>query len=333
MDELEPNVTTNNAALKVALMVIVGIAVLALGGYLAYRKKHGGGETAAAPPEGFSRWCELRREWAKKVVPLAGDIVLKSIKESDKEAREALVLERNQAAQDYAAKMQALLKGDPTLWTTVQKVEEELVVEGKKRANLAVKIANILAQPGEHIAALEEQQEQLEGAIRKEIKDGKANAAKALEAEMAKLKGVTCPGIYIGPMTDKGTSGNPYTSWEELEMDRTLVIKALAKRIEDLRPAEEFANRIRHDLFAQYRKVIKACYDKAKAKNPEMSDKMGLRVRQDRRGKVKSLAIEWMATREESVLDCLLEDAGRWRLPAPPEDMEYSVVTLDFSEF
>lgn len=333
MDDLDPAVTGNRTGLIIGI-VVVGVSVLGLGAYLAYNNNNkGNGVVAvAANPKGMESWCKLRQEWAKKVNTMAGDIMLKSIKEQDKEARDELVITRNRTCHEYAEKLRDLLTGDPRLWTAVQKIEESLIKEGKLRANVSVEIDNLLAKPAESTSALANFQDALKTAIVKRITNGKADADAEIKTALSALKGVACAGIYRGPMTDKGTSSSPYITWDEIEMKRTLAIKEFDARIKELEPSEQFANRIRHDLMARYKGVLRKCFKKAKAKNPKMSDQLGLRVRLSKTGQVKTLAIEWMNERDESILDCLLDDASRWKLSRPEPGMEMTVVSLDFSK-
>jgi hypothetical protein len=141
----------------------------------------------------------------------------------------------------------------------------------------------------------------------------------------------TCGGIYRGPMTDEATSDNPYLSWDELEFRRAQVAKSFDKKILELAPVEEWTNLVYHKLVARYRKELKSCFAKAKARNKSVSEQLGLRVRLKRDGGVKTLAIEWMEVRDPKLLDCFLKHAGKWKLPHPMKANDYVVVTLDFS--
>jgi hypothetical protein len=246
----------------------------------------------------------------------------------DKEKAEALNSERVQLCHEYGAKLQGLGVTEAAL----QAVEVALMKEGKTRANIGVEIFNRLAEMEEKgkISALRNLLEDLRGGMRQRIVEGRASADEELARAMASLPG-DCRAIYRGPVTDAGTSGNPYVSWEELEMQRTAAVKRVQDRIRELEPFEEYTNRVYHELIRRYRPVLTGCYRKIKARNAKLPDKIDLRVRINRDGSVRTLAIEFMDPRDERLLDCFLEKAARWRLPRPDRGVEYVVVSLDLA--
>jgi len=254
--------------------------------------------------------------------------MLKSVKAEDKEARDKLVLKRNTLCQDYARRVADLKVTNPGL----QEAEVAMVKEGKTRANVSVEIDNLLAKiDAPDTAALRKNRDRLDRYIKGRIQQGKATAENEVKAGLAKLGESACNGIFHGTVTDEGTTGNPYVSWDELELKRTQALKQYDEKIKEMEPVEQFTNRVYHDLVARYRGTLKKCYGKAKTANPNMSDKLGLRVRLKPNGKVKTLAIEWMINREETILDCLLETASKWKLPRPDPETKVVVVSLDFT--
>ena len=335
MDELE-GIPKSKTGL-IVVVVIVGVAILGVGLFLAYQKNGGGGGGGGADISAeTAQWCKLRQEWARAVRPLAGELMVAGVKTgAEAEAKlEKLVLKRNTLCNDQAKALQELLKGTPDLWMLVKGVEEELIKEGKVRSNVAVEIGNSATSArATTTEELNQNKTKFVANMKERLEGGQAKANEDVAAAMAQLKakGVECAGIYRGPMTDKGTSGNPYLSWEELRVRRTMALKVFDQAVEALAPMEQYSNRLRHDLMSRYTKTLKKCFAKAKKNNPEMSDKLGLRVRVDNQGKVAGLAIEWMAVRDESILDCLLDTAGEWKLPVPDPELEYGVVTLDFT--
>jgi hypothetical protein len=205
-------------------------------------------------------------------------------------------------------------------------------MEGKTRANVSVEIGNAIAKLVEmQIPDLNKQKMKLTTYIKNRIKSAKDTADAEIKAAMGALGSSACNGIFHGPMTDQGTSGNPYMSWDEIEIQRTQALKQINDQIKRLEPVVQFTNRVYHELVRQYRSTLKKCYKRAKRANPKMSDKLGLRLRLKRNGRVRSLGIEWMINREEKILDCLLQTAAKWRLPTPAQEIDYLVVTLDFN--
>jgi hypothetical protein len=132
-------------------------------------------------------------------------------------------------------------------------------------------------------------------------------------------------------MTDADTADDPYVSWDELDFKRTLVMKSFSEKLTKLAPREEWRNRVHHDLVSRYRQKLRECFAAAKRRTPKLSDSLGLRVRLKRNGKVASLGVEWMQVPDAKLLDCLLEDASKWTLPAPSRDGDYVVLNIDLS--
>jgi len=335
MDELD-GIQKSKTGLIMAV-VIGGIAVLGVGLFLAYKSKNGEGAAGGGGgdmPAEAAKWCKLRQDWAREVRPMSGEIMVAGVKKGAEKELKELETKRNVLCNTRGKELEALLKGAPALWPFVKDVEAALIKEGKVRSNVAIEIHNsAAAAAATSTDELTSNKQKFVASMKKRLEGTEASATAEIEAAMAKLKasGLTCTGIYRGPMTDKGTSGNPFTSWEELKVKRTMALKVFDEAIEALQPMEEYSNRIRHDLMSRYIKTLKKCYAKAKKKNPAMSDKLGLRVRVNKKGKVATLAIEWMAERDESILDCLLDNAGEWKLPVPDPEIEYGVVTLDFT--
>jgi len=315
----------------VVTLVVIGLALVGTGGYLVYSKRQesgGGSGSGAANAQELGQWCKIRQEWAKKVDSLVGDILLKSIKAQDKAELDKLVVNRNMISQDYARQLRELQVTDPTL----QEIEVALVKEGKTRANVSVEIDKLLAKiDAPDTAALRENREKLDRYIKGRISQGRSKADEEVAEAAAKLGDSKCSDIYRGPITDEGTSGNPYVSWDELELKRGAALRQFDDKIKEMEPVEQFTNRIYHEMVRLYRPTLKKCYEQAKARNPKMSDKLGLRVRLKRDGKIATLAIEWMINRDEKILDCLLAKAAKWRLPPPDPQINVVVVTLDFS--
>lgn len=335
MDELD-TIPKSKTGL-IVVVVLVGAAVLGVGLFLAFQKSGGGGGGGGADVSAeTAQWCKLRQEWARTVRPLEGELMVAGVKTGAEAAAELekLVVKRNILCNDKAKALQALLKSTPDLWMLVKGVEEALIVEGKVRSNVAVEISNSATSArATTTEELEKNKTKFSASMKERLEGSQAKADEEVGAAMAQLKakGVECSGIYRGPMTDQGTSGNPYLSWAELKVRRTMALKAFDEAVEALAPMEEYSNRVRHDLVSRYATTLKKCYAKAKNNNPEMSDKLGLRVRVDKKGKVAGLAIEWMAVRDEKILDCLVDTAGEWKLPVPDPEIEYGVVTLDFT--
>ena len=339
-DELDAVGGGSKKGLIVGVVVILGIAVLGVGGYLAYKKRVAPPEVTG-PQKAVGQWCELRQGWARKVRPLAGDIMLKMV--NDPEGYKKLLAQRKEVCRTYAVKLQELLKANPKLWGVVQPTEEALIKEGKVRANISVLINNTLTQvDAPDSQTLDDHRSKLTRTIKKRLTTDRAKFDQEISAGLAKVAvGGSCSGLYRGPMTDKGTSGDPFITWEELELQRSGAVKQFDAAIKALEPVEQYINRIYHELMTRYRAPIRKCYQKAKKKNPEMSAKMGLQVRMRKDGKLKkggkiwSLATAWAKVREESFVDCLLDTtAAKWKLPVYPDpELETVVVTLDLPAF
>ena len=313
-------------------IVLLGIAVLSAGAFVAFRKRAGGPVTDSPGEDlsGFSAWCKLRSTWAKEVGAMEPDIMLKSIRPADAAERKVLERKRNALCQTYAAKVRDLKVTDER----IQKVEVALVKEGKARANVSVMIHNALVALDNELVqnSIKAVREGLR-ALKKDIREKIDATRKATGAELAQvLAGVPdCKGIYRGPMTDQGTADDPYVSWKELE----LRLKAAETRYQDqlrvLEPMEQYANHIRHELIRRYRPHLRACWKKTLRANPAASPQVGILIRLKSSGKVKTMGLATMKVREEKILDCMLSRAPRWLLPPPAKDGDRVIVELDFS--
>jgi hypothetical protein len=324
MDQMEPSVH-GRTGIIILILVVIGVVVVGAGGYLAWSKRKAEPSMLSAE---VSEWCSIRQEWAKKVVPLNADILLKSVSPNDAQEYEALSTKRNQICHEYAAKIWEMKPTDPA----IQGVEVALIKEGKVKANIAVEISNVLAQidAQDTNEALLISRDLLKFGISKRIEEGKKNALREVSEGLKTLQG-GCEKIFFGTATDAGTSGNPYISWDELDLRRLAAIKQFEAKIKKQEPIEEYSNRVYHELVRLYRPVLMNCYKRIKSVKPDISDKMGLRIRLKRNGEVKTLAIEWMDNQDERLLDCMLEKAAKWRLPAPDPGIEYVVVKIEFS--
>jgi hypothetical protein len=327
MEHLDTPPAKSRMGVIVVILVVVGIVGVGAGGYLAWSRTQGGSDGPAVDSRELEQWCKLRQEWAKKVETLVGDILLKSVKPEDKGELDKLVVQRNTICQDYARQLRDMKVTDPT----IQKVEIALVKEGKTRANVAIEISNLLAKlDAVDTSSLGKNKKRLETYIANRIERGRAEADKEVNEAMAPLGSSACSGIYRGPMTDEGTSDNPYTSWDELEIRRSAAVRRFEVKIKEMQPVEEFTNRVYHELVRLYRPILVGCFQKTRAKNPQISEQLGLRIRLKRSGEVATLAIEWMEQKDERFLDCLLEKAAKWRLPRPDPATSVVVVSLDF---
>jgi hypothetical protein len=335
MDELE-NPVSKGRSIVILVVVLLGIGGVGAGGYLAWSRQQGaGGAAAVAPAAGqddLAKWCEMRKEWAKKIKPLASDLMLKSVRPEDKAEHDKLFAQRGLICQDYAKRVREFLKEKPSLFEKVKGIEEAFVKEGKIRANTSIEIANHLAKVGSDITGeLRKELEGLTTRIPQRVKSAKEATDQELDAGL-KAAGATCADLSRGTMIDEGTADSPYISWDELEVRRTMAVKQFESRLKELEPVEEFTNRVYHEMVSRYRQVLVDCYQKYKRLKPELSDQMGMRVRLKRSGEVKTLAIEWMDKRDDRVLDCILEKAAKWKLPQPDEKTGVVVVTIDFSK-
>ncbi|MCC6747407.1 MAG: hypothetical protein IT371_07095 [Deltaproteobacteria bacterium] len=325
--DLDTPIRHGRSGLVVIVLVLLGAGVLGVGGYIAYSKRSaGGGETpAAGEGEDTQRWCDLRREWGKKVNPLTADIGLKSIRPQDKAELEELVKQRNVLCGEYGQKVRDLKVSD----ARIQAAEVALVKEGKVRANISVEISNLLSHLAtEDVAALRTALEAAKVKMVHRLRIGRAASDKEVTEAMSGIRG--CDGIYRGPMTDDDTADNPYISWEELEMRRSAAQTRLEARLHELEPVEEYTNKVYHDLMRKYGGFINGCYRRFKKERADLSSTMGLRVRLKKTGEVQSLAIEWMDVRDERLLDCMLQKAASWKLPPPGKGGQAVVVKIDF---
>ncbi len=325
MDQLEPQIGSKRTGILIVVLLIFGVSILGAGGYIAWSKRRSP-PTVTASDE-VQQWCKLRQEWAKEVVPIGADIMLKSIRPEDKEELETLMEKRSQLIQQYAKQVRELTVTDPA----IQAVEVALIKEGKIRANVSVEIANVEGQLGaEDMATLNRAAKTIKTRLVARIKDGQKKADQEIKDAMATLTG-GCSRIYRGPMTDENTADDPYVSWDELEMKRSVVERKIQNKLMDLKPLEEFTNRVYHELVRLYRPTMVGCYKKIKSRNAELSEVLDLRIRLKNNGQVKTLAIQWMENKDERLVDCFLEKASRWRLPRPDPETQVVVVTLDFS--
>lgn len=325
MDQLEPQIGSKRTGILIVIIVVFGVSVLGAGGYLAWSKRRG--TPTVTITDEAKKWCEIRQQWAKAVRPLGADIMLKSVRPEDKEELALLVEKRSQLIHQYAKQIRELKVVDPA----IQAVEVALIKEGKIRANVSVEIANAGGQLGaDDMATLNRAAKTLRKRLVARIKDGKKKADQEIKAAMSTFTGA-CEGIYRGPMTDENTSDDPYVSWDELEMRRSLVEGKINNKLLDLKPLEEFTNRVYHDLVRLYRPTLAGCHKKIKSRNPELSDVLDLRIRLKDNGQVKTLAIQWMEVKDERLVDCFLEKASKWRLPRPDPETRVVVVTLNFN--
>jgi flagellar basal body-associated protein FliL len=327
MESTESSAVPKRSAL-VIIVVLVGISTLAAGGYLAWSKRHSGGGAVAASSPGIAKWCELRQEWARKVDPLAGDIMLKGVKPEDKPAHEQVRMQREKLCNEYASKVREVVASEPA----VQAVETALVKEGKVRANVAVEIYNQLQQAGsDEMPVLAKARDSFKTGIADRIRQGRESADREVKAALAAI-GSPCSKIYRGPMTDKETADSPYVTWDELEMQRTTALAKFDARIRELEPQEEFANRVYHELVRLHRGLLVSCHASAKAKNAKLPNVIGLQIRLKKSGEVKTLAIVVGDDDKDHFVDCLGAKAAKWKLPRPDAKTQVTVVTLDFSK-
>jgi hypothetical protein len=333
MDQFE-SPPSKKTGMIVVILVILGVGAVGIGGFLVWNKKNGNGAGTIEASREMEPWCKLRQEWAKNVEPLKGDIMIAFAKKDEK-ARAAHVLKRNTLCQDFATKVRDLKVTDPVL----QAIEVALVKEGKTRANIDVMIHNVLTKVNApDTPTLTKQKARLVREIKQKMDVTKAETDKVIKEAMSTVSD-GCTTFYRGTMTDEGTSSNPYTSWEELELKRKQAVSMFDAAIKELEPKEQFVNRIYHALMAHHRGNLSKCYKKAKAIKPTMSSKLGFRVRLDRMGKVKGLAVEWMENRgeggDEKFLDCIEKVAAKWKLPIPDlkpgQKTDIYIVSLDFS--
>ncbi|MBW2732783.1 MAG: AgmX/PglI C-terminal domain-containing protein [Deltaproteobacteria bacterium] len=309
----------------VLLMVVAAIILLGAVAYIGFTRRAGGGSPEASLGGDLGRWCALRSEWASKVNSLEADILLKSVRAEDEKARKALQSQRGRLCQEYAEKVRKLTVTDPR----ISQVEVALVKEGKVRANVSVEIANALSSHlSENIKEVRQASMVLSEGLVRRIQQGKASADNEVATALGDTK--ACSAIYRGPMTDAGTSDDPYVSWRELDMRRKQAFSKVEERIKELEPREQFANQIYHELVRKYRKPLKKCYSIAKRRQPKLSAQASLLVRLKGNGQVKSMGIAKMEVKDPKLLDCLLAKASKWKLPAPVKSGDHVIITLNF---
>ena len=334
MDEMDAPVSQGRSGLIVLILVIVGIGLLGVGIYLVINKRNGAAAEAKRAGGDTTAWCKLRQEWKRKASPLDGDIMIKNAENAESKEAKALRTKRNTLCHEYAGKVRDALK-DPEVFTVVRAVEEALVKEGKTRSNIQVKISNKVnaeVPKAGTVDALEKIRKALEVDIPNEMKKKKAEYDQEVKAGLGTLK-TSCTAIYHGTMTDKGTSGNPYASWDELEVERTKALRQVKDKIKELEPTEEFYNRVRHDLMARHKKDLVSCYNRIKKRNPKVPSIMGLKIKLTKKGEVGGLNFAaWDTKMDEKILDCLGDKAGKWKLPKATDEFKEADVTIDFSK-
>lgn len=321
--DLEPAVTGGKTKAIVILLVVVGILVIGASVFVVLNRQNGKNAGASEEAE---KWCKLRREWGQKVAAIEGDILLKSIRAEDAEAKKKLEAKRDELCAEYAKKLQALKPGDQT----IQKIEIELVKEGKSRANLSVEIANELAKylDSADITKVRASYENLKNKIGTRIKKVRADGE---QTRTPLLKALGCKTLYIGPITDRGSSASPYISWKQIAFDHQQALKAMDKRVKELEPLEQYGNHIYHDLISRYRKELKACYMGEKRKKAALSPILKLLVTVKANGRVGKLGMVDGKDGDEKILDCLLKSAGRWKLSPPAKDGDRVMIKLELS--
>ncbi len=327
MDDMDAPVSSGRSGLIVGILVIVGVGLLGVGIYLVVNKKKGAADNPAAGVN-TEPWCKLRQEWKRKVSPLDNDIMVKNAEDAySKEAKE-LRTKRNLLCAEYAGKVSEMIK-DADLYKAVESIEAALVKEGKTRSNLSVKLYNKIYSEVPKAGTTEQLdkiKKAVEVTIANEMKTKKAEYEKEVKAGLAKLQ-PACSGIYFGTAL-KGSS-EPYTTWEELQVERNKAVTAVKNKIDELRPTEEYINRVRHDLYKCCTKDLVACYKKTKKKNPKMPSKMGLKIRFKKKGKFGLTFAAWDQKSPEKILDCLANKAGKWKLPGD-DDIKEVDITIDF---
>ncbi len=313
------------------VLVLLGMGVVGVGGYLMWKRRAGGqaGGATVAVDSSVDAWCDLRREWDKRALALAGDIMLAAATPGQESRRDELNVERNKTCQERARSLRELLARDARLRKRVEPVEQALEAESKARTDLAVAIHNLGVDASDAtMAGLEAIRKELLESIPKRIRAARASADAAFSAAIA---GLPCKGIYRGPRTDEGTADNPYVTWAELELQRALVLKRVEDRIAALEPEQRLQRRVHARLLGRYRRDLKGCYGKARRASAATPARISLHLRLSRAGKVRRLGVEPAGQDAERVLDCLLEKVGAWRLPPPAEDMHLVVVKVDFT--
>ena len=329
--------------LVVVVAVLLGMGMLGVAVWKAVGGAGGSGSTgstSASTDDGVEGWCTLRQEWNKAVGGMGADIVLK-IAGDDDDGRRDLERKRNGTCSEYAQKLQGMKSAlsNPSIY----KVEEALVKEGKARANTAVIIGNLLNKLAEADAPegratnsvagrqkiLLDSKKELEVGLKERIESKKGEADTEVAAA---LKPLNCTRIFRGPMTDAGTSDNPYTTWQELDFRRKQAIKRFDEKLEDIEPEVAYYEHVYRKMVSSYGKDLRTCYRKRKKKRPDISSVMGIRVRIQNNGKVRSLALEYMNVPDEKLIDCLLSGATRWKFPKPLRGGDKVVVEVDFDK-
>lgn len=324
-------------------LVVLGMVVLVAGAVVALVKMGGSssadGRGAVVESDEVKLWCELRQQWGARVDAMSADIALKSVRSEDAEEKAKLVRERDAVCREFGKKVETLNLSNPA----VIEVEKALIKEGKVRANIAVEIANTLAavperadsettvvDVGKRIEHLRNAYESLQEKISRRIRGGEAKADQEVDAALGRLPG--CSGIYRGPMTDLGTSGSPYVSWKELDLQRKRAVKLIQERIRLLEPREQYANHVYHELVSRHGDTLSKCYAKAMRQEPNMPRQIRLQIRLSKSGKV--LGMLELEGRAEAFVECIVTPiASHGRLPAPASDNERVVLSMDLDAF
>ncbi len=334
MDDMDAPVSQGRSGLIVGILVIVGIGLLGVGIYLVVKKRNGAGDEAKNAAPNTEAWCKLRQEWKSKATPLDGDIMVKNAENFESKEAKDLRTKRNTLCHEYAGKVREVLK-DPKVYTAVQTIEAAFIKEGKTRSNIQVKISNKVNAEIPKAGTTEELEKilkVLDKDIPAEINKKKAEYEAEVKAGLAKLE-PACTGVYHGTMTDKGTSGNPYASWDELEVERTKAVRLVKDKIKEIEPTEQFFNRVRHDLLKRHKKDLLTCYKRTKKRNPKIPHVMGLKIKLNKKGGVRGLNFAaWDTKMDEKILDCLSDKAGKWKVPKATDEFKEADVSLDFSK-
>ncbi|MBK8479885.1 MAG: hypothetical protein IPL40_01705 [Proteobacteria bacterium] len=333
-EHFDPASTEHRLRRFVVASLLLGVVVLGVAIFVGLRRR----AATEAPSENSSAlasWCELRRQWARDDGTLSADILLKSVRPDQRAERERLVGERNEVAERYRRQLVQLLGklDDPR----VLLVEQALVKEGKARANTAVRIANVVseveaaagdgaadAQLRDRLAQLRAAQTTAAETLKQRIVNGRRAADAEVTRALAAIPG--CHSVYRGPVTDENTGDSPYVAWDELEMRRDQLASSIAAKVHRLEPAEQFTNQVHHALVRRYRPILSSCFQKQRRKAPRTPTEIDLHIRLQSNGTVKTLGLQGA----EVLRDCLLETAGRWRLPAPGRAGESVVIAMDF---
>jgi|GEM_PF-3755495 hypothetical protein len=324
--DIDANAQQGRLRTIVAVLVIGGIGTLAVGGYVAWKKKSAP-KVVPQDTKLLKEWCKVRKEWGEKAEAMGSDIMLKSVK--DAKGAKALMQKRDALGRDYGKRVEALIK-NAKLYEQVKAVEEALIVEGKTRANIAIEVHNTAANLAfKDLNQLRKTRSAIKKTLQARIQSSRADADKKFNAAKSALKG--CTGLYRGPFTDAGTSDSPHISWDELEMRRQSAAKKVEKQISSLEPSEQFALHVATELVRRHKKVVVSCYKKAKKKSPNISKKIALGVRLNEKGEITKFGLKAGQDNEEPFLDCLVEAKAKWKLPKPEKANEVIMLPLDFS--